>query len=69
MADTYYPPVTMVVETRGGPVTVNVYKPILTDEERAKRLENLRPAATRLALAAEATGRYKLRCLEEEEPE
>ena len=36
-----------------GNIVARLYTPILTDEERARRMENIKQAAVRLVLAAE----------------
>ena len=38
-----------------GNIVARLYTPILTDEERARRMENIKQAAVRLVLAAEKT--------------
>lgn len=34
-------------------VTVRIYRPILTDEERARRMKQIKEAATRLIIATD----------------
>lgn len=47
MEDKYYPPTTIV--TPGAIITI--HRPILTEEERAKRMKAIEKAAVNLALA------------------
>ena len=47
--DKYYPPLVFVY----GNTTVRVHRPILTDAERAKRLERIKEAAANLLYEAE----------------
>ena len=40
-----------------GNIIANVYSPILTDEERARRMEQIKRAAVRLVLSKDTKGK------------
>ena len=47
--DKYYPPITIKV----GNNTAKIYRPILTDEERERRMQRIADAAVRLIMSKE----------------
>lgn len=53
--DKYYPPLVFV----HGNTTVRVHRPILTDAEKAKRLERIKEAAANLLYEAERAHKNK----------
>ena len=60
MADQYYPPETMYLPG----AIIRVYKPILTEEERAKRMKAIHDAAANVMREVFENERKKKECQE-----
>ena len=56
-SNTYHPPLIFAF----GNDLVRVHRPVLTEEERAKRMEEIKRAAVRLVLESEKAKRQKLK--------